>query len=174
MRIKHALRTATVAGAFVIAGCAGSDANDTDIAFAQAMIPHHQQAVEMAQLADERAGSDEVRDLAADIETAQGPEIETMTGWLEDWDAEVPDPSMEGMDDMAGMMSAGDMSALEGTSGTEFDQMWLTMMIEHHEGAIEMADTEQADGENDDAVELAETIEQTQAAEIEQMEQLLG
>lgn len=175
MYITHALRAATVAAALVLAGCAGSESNDADVTFAQDMIPHHQQAVEMSQVADGRADSDAVRDLASGIEAAQGPEIETMTAWLEEWDAEVPDSSMEGMDesDMAGMMSSEDMSALEDASGAEFDQMWLTMMIEHHEGAIEMAETEQTDGENDDAVELAETIEETQAAEIEQMEQLL-
>ncbi len=175
MHVTDALRAAIVAGALVVAGCAGSDTNDADVAFAQDMIPHHQQAVEMARLADERAGSDAVRDLAADIEAAQDPEIETMTGWLEEWDAEVPDSSMEGMDhsDMSGMMSTADMSGLEGSSGPEFDQMWLTMMIEHHEGAIQMAQTEQADGANDDAVELAEKIEQTQAAEVDQLEQLL-
>ncbi len=172
MYTTHALRAATAAAALALAGCAGSDANDADVAFAQDMIPHHQQAVEMSQLADGRADSDAVRDLSTDIEAAQGPEIETMTGWLEEWDAEVPDSSMQDMD-MAGMMSTEDMSALENASGPEFDQMWLTMMIEHHEGAIEMAQTQQSDGENDEAVELAETIEETQAAEIEQMEQLL-
>lgn len=100
----------------------GSDSaaghNDADVAFAQQMIPHHQQAVEMAQLAETRAESPEVQDLAADIEAAQDPEIETMTGWLESWDEEVPGDGGHGghdmsSDDMAGMMTEEEMADLE-------------------------------------------------------------
>ena len=68
---------------------ASSQFNDADVAFATDMIPHHQQAVQMAELAADRAGSDQVRQLAEDIEAAQGPEIDTMTGWLDDWGQEV-------------------------------------------------------------------------------------
>ncbi|HWJ65109.1 MAG TPA: DUF305 domain-containing protein [Nocardioides sp.] len=170
-----------------LAGCGTGDDdtaaghNDADVTFAQQMIPHHEQAIEMAEIAETRAQSQEVKDLAADIEAAQGPEIETMTGWLEDWDEEVPAGGMSGMDhggmssdDMAGMMSEEDMAALEDASGAEFDRMFLTMMIEHHEGAIEMARTEQSDGEFDDAIELAEAIEAAQTTEIETMQELLA
>jgi uncharacterized protein (DUF305 family) len=161
---------------------AGSDAahNDADVVFAQQMIPHHEQAVEMADLAADRAESQEVKDLAADIEAAQGPEIETMTGWLEAWGEDVPDAGMSGMDhgdtssdDMDGMMSDDDMAGLETASGQEFDQMFLTMMIEHHEGAIDMAQTERADGEFPDAIAMAEDIEQAQTEEIQTMQDLL-
>lgn len=156
--------------------------NDQDVTFATDMIPHHAQAVEMADLAADRAESPEVKDLAEEISAAQGPEIETMTSWLEAWDEEVPDTSggMGGMDhgdmggDMPGMMTPEDMDNLEAASGTEFDQMFLTMMIAHHEGAIEMAQTQQQDGEFTDAVDLAETIEETQTAEISTMEELLA
>lgn len=160
---------------------AGAGHNDADVTFAQQMIPHHQQAIEMAGLASTRAASQEVKDLAADIEAAQDPEIETMTGWLEDWGEDVPDEAMAGMDhgdmssdDMAGMMSEEDMTALENSSGAAFDQMFLTMMIEHHEGAIAMAQTEQSDGEFPDATDLAEDIETAQTEEIETMQGLLG
>ncbi|MBU2074971.1 MAG: DUF305 domain-containing protein [Actinobacteria bacterium] len=162
----------------------GSDSaaghNDTDVAFAQQMIPHHQQAVEMAQLAETRAESAEVKSVAADIKAAQDPEIETMTGWLESWGEDVPDQDMSGMDhgdmssdDMAGMMTEEEMGDLEGSSGSEFDQMFLTMMIAHHEGAIEMAQTEQAEGEFLDALALAEEIESVQTEEIQTMQELL-
>ena len=154
--------------------------NDADVTFAQQMIPHHQAAIEMAELAETRAESQEVKDLAADIEAAQGPEIETIAGWLESWGEDVPDDSMSGMehgdmssDDMPGMMSEDDMADLEAASGAEFDQMFLTMMIEHHEGAIEMAKTEQADGKNPDAIALAEKIEKAQTAEIAKMKSML-
>ncbi|NYI77049.1 DUF305 domain-containing protein [Nocardioides panzhihuensis] len=154
--------------------------NDADVTFAQQMILHHQQAVEMSELAGTRAESQKVKDLAADIEAAQGPEVKTMTGWLGSWGEDVPDEGMPGMDhgdmssdDMTGMMSEEDMAELENASGAEFDQMFLTMMIEHHEGAIEMAQTEQAEGEFPDAKATAKDIETAQTEEIKTMQALL-
>lgn len=150
--------------------------NEADVDFAQQMIPHHRQAIEMSELAADRAGSDQVRGLAEQISAAQGPEIETMTTFLETWGAEVPEEmSMGDMDmgDMAGMMSPEQMEELGAAEGTEFDRMFLEMMIAHHEGATEMAMTEQAEGENPQAIELAEEIEAAQTEEIAQMQELL-
>lgn len=155
----------------------GADFNDSDVTFAQQMIPHHEQATEMAALAEGRTQNAEVLALAQQIADAQGPEIETMQGFLEDWGAEEVDhegmdhESMPGMD---GMMSEEDMASLEGSSGVEFDEAFLTMMIEHHEGAIEMAETEQEDGENPEAVALAGQIVEDQTAEIATMQELLN
>lgn len=153
--------------------------NDADVTFAQDMIPHHRQATEMAALAPTRSVDVEILTLAENIEAAQAPEIETMTGWLEEWGEDVPAEMSGEMDHsshagMPGMMSAEDMTALEGASGPEFDEMFLTMMIEHHTGAIEMGKTEENDGKYDEAVELAAIIQQEQADEIALMEQLLG
>ena len=166
-------------------GAATADHNDQDVSFATEMIPHHAQAVQMSEMAVENAESQEVKDLAEDISAAQEPEIETMSSWLEAWGEDVPDTSsgdmggmdhsgMDGMEDMPGMMSSDEMDELESASGTAFDQMFLSMMVEHHEGAIEMAQTEQADGEYPDAIALAKTIEQAQTSEIETMKDLLG
>ena len=182
--------TFAVVAALTVAGCgndtdsngstdsSGGQFNDADVTFAQSMIPHHEQAVEMATMASEQASSPEVKQLADKIAAAQGPEIDTMTGWLEDWGQEVSSDSTSGMDHsgsgMSGMMSDDDMESLGAATGAEFDQMFLTMMIEHHTGAIEMAKTEQQDGENPDAIALAEKIEADQTAEIAQMEDLLG
>ena len=159
----------------------GGGFNDADVSFAQNMIPHHEQAVQMAQLAEGRASSPEVVELAAVIEAAQAPEIEQMTAWLEEWREEVPSGSMEHGDmghgessGMPGMMDAEDMEQLETTSGPEWDEMFLTSMIEHHEGALAMARTEQANGENEDALALAEKVEADQEAEIATMEELLN
>jgi uncharacterized protein (DUF305 family) len=150
---------------------AGADFNEADVAFAQGMVPHHEQAVEMADLADGRAVSPEVIDLAERIEAAQDPEIEQMQGWLEEWGREAPD----GMDHegMSGMMSEDDMTALEEASGQEFDEMFLTMMVEHHEGAIDQAETELDEGRNAEATALAQTIIDAQQAEIEEMQGIL-
>ena len=144
--------------------------NDADVEFAQGMIPHHEQAVEMAAMAATQAESAEVKELAEQIEAAQAPEIEELRSWLETWGE---DEDMGGMDHGSGMMSDEEMEELESASGAEFDRMFLEMMIEHHEGAIEMAETEIDDGQFPDAVEMAETIKSTQEGEIDDMEALL-
>lgn len=163
------------------AGASSEDFNDADVTFATEMIPHHQQAVEMAELAADRADSPEVRQLAEDIEAAQDPEIETMTQWLRDWGQEAPSGSMDHGDmghgdpeEMPGMMDETEMGRLTESEGAAFDRMFLQRMVEHHEGAIEMARTEQANGENPDAVALAEQVEADQEAEIAKMKELLG
>lgn len=155
------------------AGEGGSGShNDADVSFAQSMIPHHTQAVEMAELASTRAASAEVKSLASRIEQAQGPEIETMRNWLSRWGE---DESDSGMDHggSSGMMSDDEMSELDGLSGAEFDEQFLLMMKEHHEGAIEMAETEVEDGRDRDALALAQDIIETQTKEIEEIDRLL-
>lgn len=159
-----------------LAGCgAGEEHNDADVAFATEMIPHHAQAVEMAAMVDGKDVDPEVADLAAEIDGAQGPEIETMSGWLEEWDEPVPDPDagMSSME-MPGMMSSEQMASLAEAEGQEFQTAWLEMMVAHHSGAIDMAAAEQAEGEDPDAIALAEEIETAQAEEIAVMEELLG
>ena len=164
--------------------------NDADVAFARDMVQHHAQAVAMVEMTRERDLDPEVAQLAEGIRDAQVPEIETFSDWLGEWDEEVPptmldhanaghgsgdmSETMEDMDDaMPGMMSGADMDALQDAGG-DFQTMWLEMMIEHHEGAIEMARTEQQDGRYRPAVELAAEIEESQGAEIETMRDLLG
>jgi uncharacterized protein (DUF305 family) len=152
------------------------DHNDQDVSFAGDMITHHRQAVEMAGLAADRASSQEVKDLATKIKGAQAPEIGTMSGWLTSWGEEAP-ADMSGMDmssSMPGMMSSEDMGALKGASGTEFDEMFLEMMVKHHQGAVEMARTEKADGKYGPTVSLADNVITAQTTEIEQMNKMLG
>ncbi|MFG2677681.1 DUF305 domain-containing protein [Streptomyces sp. NPDC048392] len=171
------------------AGTAGDQAgenahNAQDVTFAQGMVPHHRQALEMARLAADRSASAEVEDLAARIEKAQDPEITTMTGWLTAWGEEVPGPtastgSMPGMDHsahsgMPGMMDGQDMAELEKATGRTFDTKFLTMMVEHHEGAVEMAGDEKAKGRYAPAKALADDVVTAQNAEIREMDKLLG
>ena len=154
---------------------ATADFNDADVTFATEMIPHHRQAVEMAELAETRAESPEVKDLAIQIMDAQDPEIETMTGWLDSWSKPVPE-NMSGMDmsgSMPGMMSQDEMTSLENTSGAEFDQMFLAMMVEHHQSAIKMAESEQSSGRFPEAIALAKQIESAQTDEIATLQALL-
>ncbi|MFC4495639.1 DUF305 domain-containing protein [Streptomyces ovatisporus] len=198
-RRRIAAAAATVTAAVVLTACGGDDGaaghgghekskkpgasaskgdhNAADVSFAQGMIPHHRQAVEMADLAASRAGSPEVEKLSEDIEKAQGPEIEKMSGWLKSWGEEVPE-EMPGMDHsqhgMPGMMSPGDMKKLKKASGKEFDTAFLKMMIEHHEGAVSMAATEKSKGSYEPAKDMAQDISTSQTAEIKQMDKLLG
>ncbi|MCY7290155.1 MAG: DUF305 domain-containing protein, partial [Cryobacterium sp.] len=136
------------------------------------------QAIEMADLATNRAGSASVKDLAARIRAAQQPEIATMTGWLRDWGKKVPSmqngASMDMGDGDMGMMSNAEMSDLRADQGSEFDTMFLEMMIRHHEGAVAMAETELNDGKFVQAKALAQTIIDAQEDEITEMNQLLA
>ncbi|WP_191842676.1 DUF305 domain-containing protein [Catellatospora chokoriensis] len=153
---------------------AGSTHNDADITFAQGMIPHHQQAVRMAELAATRAVDPQVAQLATQIKTAQGPEIELMTGWLTAWGqpTAMPGHDMGNMAAMPGMMTDEQMAALEAMSGAAFDREFVAMMIAHHQGAVTMAKTEQAEGSDPAAKELAAKIEKDQTAEIAMLQQI--
>ncbi|MDQ0605028.1 uncharacterized protein (DUF305 family) [Streptomyces canus] len=168
------------ATATVQAGEAGKsgDFNDADVSFAQMMIPHHEQALEMAKLADGRASDTEVKDLATKIEKAQDPEITAMKGWLESWKQPTAAESMPGMDHGGhgsgdGMMSEADMDELKAMKGTAFDKAFAEMMIEHHHGAITMAKDEQKNGKNADAKKMAGDIVTGQSAEVKQLQSIL-
>ena len=143
-----------------------------DVMFAQMMIPHHQQAIEMADLAMANpATSAEVKDLAEQIKAAQDPEIQTMNGWLRQWGA----PTTASMDHgTGGMMSEEDMASLKAAKGAEFNRMWLQMMIEHHRGAVTMAKDVLSTTETPDVKRLAQSVVDGQNNEIATMQGLLG
>lgn len=152
--------------------------NADDLAFATNMIPHHEQAVELSALVPERSTNPEVKALAEQISAAQEPEIQTMkvllVQWNENPDANAGNGGHEGHGGaMQGMVDDATIARLKTLSGPEFDTLWLESMISHHQGAIEMARAELANGENVDAKRLAQTIVDTQQAEIDQMNQML-
>ena len=153
--------------------------NDADVMFAQMMIPHHQQAVEMSEmlLAKDNIPAN-VRDFAQGVVAAQGPEIERMNAMLTAWDEEPMSESggMEGMDhgsSMDGMMSEEDMQQLEDAQGTEAARLYLEQMTVHHEGAVDMARDEVDNGENPQAVALAQQVIEDQEAEIQERKTML-
>lgn len=176
--------TATASPSTVASGTpAPGGGNAADIAFAQSMIPHHEQAVQMADLAlaDGSGASKQVRALAEQIKAAQDPEIQQMTGWLGEWGAPTSMPSdsaMGGMDmggmDMTGMMSNEDMAALAHAHGAEFDRMWLQMMIVHHQGAVSMAQQVLTTTANPQVQAMAQAVIDGQTAEIDQMKGMLA
>ncbi|MFY7065860.1 DUF305 domain-containing protein [Nocardiopsis changdeensis] len=190
--VNRALRgtAAALFAALALAACGTDDApadprepaaqesaaefNDADVHFAQMMIPHHEQAVAMADLAQTRAG-EEVADLAERIRDAQGPEIEQMTGLLKSWGADTSPEGMEHSDGMMeGMLSEEQMADLESAEGEEFDRLFLEHMIAHHEGAVAMAEAELAEGVDPEARALAQEIVDAQEEEIAEMQGMLG
>ncbi len=150
--------------------------NADDVAFATNMIPHHQQAVELSAMVPDRSTNAELVALAQQISAAQQPEVSVMKVFLVQWN-ENPDTNSGHAghgSTMEGMVDAATMTKLESLNGAEFDKLWLESMISHHQGAIEMAKAEIANGDNVDAKTLATNIVTTQEAEIGQMKQMLG
>ena len=145
--------------------------NANDVAFATNMIPHHQQAVELSALVPDRSTNTELIALAHQISAAQQPEINVMKVFLVQWTEGTGNPTSS---DSGHAGHGSTMTKLESLNGAEFDKQWLESMISHHQGAIEMAKSELANGDNVDAKSLATNIVTTQEAEIGQMKQMLG
>jgi uncharacterized protein (DUF305 family) len=158
----------------------GTDAhNKADVAFVTNMIPHHAQGVQMAKMVTTIDSNNKVATLAGEIQNAQRSQIEIMTGWLKAWGEPAP-MDMGGMGHggmsmpgMTGLMTPHQMQLLTKTSSTKFDQLWLQMMVKHHQGAIDMANTELRNGENTDAKALAQQIIDSQQAQITTMNRWL-
>lgn len=174
------IAVASVLGLTVLVGCSSNHAasgDGADVMFAQMMIPHHEQAVEMSTLAETRASDPWITELAAEIKGAQAPEIELMASWLDEWGF----PQMTGMEamsahgghGMSGMLTQEQLDELAGLSGAAFDTKFAEYMILHHEGAIEMA--RGVENSADPAVaELAQNIITSQQREIDEMNAFLS
>lgn len=192
MKIRAAATTALALSAVLLmSGCtAGTDdgsmpgmdhgsspsagVGDADVMFASMMIVHHEQAIEMSDIVLAASGIDPaVTELAERIKAAQGPEIEQLEGWLDDWDVSSDDRDASGMGHGDGMMSEDDLTALREAEGTAASRLFLEQMIMHHEGAVEMAQAQVDEGSDPEAVELAQTIIDAQTDEIQEMKDLL-
>ncbi len=155
---------------------AASAHNDQDVMFAQMMLPHHKQAVEMSgMLLTKGDGVDpDVTALAKQIKAEQAPEITQLTSWLKGW-GESTKSEHSGMGrSMSGMMSDSDMSDLDQTSAKDAGKLFLQQMVQHHEGAVDMAKTELDKGRNTDAVAMAKSIVSSQTDQIDQMQDMLA
>ena len=151
-----------------------------DVVFMQDMIPHHNQAVQMALLVEERTNNEELREIAGRINTAQADEIEFMQGWLRERGEDTPDPhahhAMQTSHDMAGMASPEEMAQLAASEGVAFDRLFLRLMIAHHEGALEMVEhlLDQPGAAYDPVLfEFVNDVTEDQESEIEQMNVML-
>ncbi|MBN8424374.1 DUF305 domain-containing protein [Microbacterium esteraromaticum] len=196
-KIPLALSTGALTLALVLTGCtdtatAPSDTSsspsastsaaaftEADGMFVTMMIPHHEQAIEMSDILLAKDGADpRVVELAEQIKAAQGPEIDKMLGWLEDWGVEYDPESTSGMDHGSmgddSMMSEEDMAMLEDADAIEASRLFLQQMIVHHDGAVDMASTALEDAQNPDVLALAQQVIDDQTAEISTMQDLLG
>ncbi|MBX7444842.1 MULTISPECIES: DUF305 domain-containing protein [unclassified Arthrobacter] len=148
--------------------------NAADTMFAQMMIPHHRQAIQMSDIMLKKQDLPaDVAELAGEIKAAQGPEIETMASWLKGWGEPTEAAAGHDMASMEGMMSDADLAKLDAAQGTEAAKLFLEQMIAHHEGAVKMARAESTDGKNASAVALSQKIVEDQEAEISKMKALL-
>jgi uncharacterized protein (DUF305 family) len=195
----YVIAAAAIATALTLSACAGgttesgssgsSSASETpsatadfstaDVNFAQMMIPHHEQAVEMSEDLLAKEGIDQrIVDLATEIQAAQEPEIEQLESWLSAWgmdDASASEMDMSDMDHGTdGMMSDDDMNALKNASTEDAGKLFLEQMTVHHQGAIAMAQTEIDEGQNPDAQEMATNIVESQSLEIDVMTDILA
>ena len=206
MRTRLGVVAMLAAAAITVTGCGGASRasdvdqhNAADVEFAQEMIPHHQQAVMMAEMVQRRGASAHLEDLAERIESAQEAEIDQMAALLDDWGEETTwRGHMRGMHGMYGMYGGGRgdgwgpmMGGPNRADGwgpmmgrrafgdlvrvhrAGYEQMWLTMMIAHHRVALRMTAAEQADGESPELVALAAEMEKVQRAEIAEMRAML-
>jgi uncharacterized protein (DUF305 family) len=160
-----------------------ADHDRADVMFSMMMVPHHLQAIEMSDLAPTRSTDPELLALARQIKAAQQPEVDTMTAWLASWGAEPmmgheqgapPWGDMAGMGGMGGMMTADQLRELGALEGEAFDRRWLEMMVEHHEGAVDMAEAVIAAGSHAPTRALAVAIIEAQQTEIAQMRAMLA
>lgn len=155
---------------------AASAHDDQDVMFAQMMLPHHKQAVEMSDmLLAKGSGVDTgVTDLAKQIKAEQSPEINQLTSWLKGWD-EPTESEHSGMGhSISGMMSDSDMNDLDQASAEDAAKLYLEQMVQHHKGAVDMAKTEVDKGKNTDAVAMAKSIVSSQTEQITQMQDMLA
>lgn len=178
-RLKRMFVAALAIPVMLVAGCSsGHSEASGDVMFATMMIPHHRQAVELSDMALAKPGaSPEVVALATEIKGAQQPEIDQMAAWLGEWGAPVPEPGADmggHSGHMEGMLTADQMAALAAADPPEFDRLWLEGMIEHHQGAVAMAQDVLATTQDPKVRTLAEAIIKAQEAEIARMQSLLG
>jgi uncharacterized protein (DUF305 family) len=149
-----------------------------DVSFATMMIAQDQQSIQMSDLAVKQAEDAKIKALAPVIKKAVAPELARMSGWFTSVGNVVPDASgahqMPGMPTPLGRLSAKEMTALGKAKGKAFDQMWLTMMVKHHKGAVTMAKTEVATGSSPDVKQVAQSIIDRHASEIATMSSTLA
>jgi uncharacterized protein (DUF305 family) len=183
IRMRMAALLAAVVATAVVSSCGKSsptpDALSTkhdaaDVTFAQNMIPHHQQAVDMSAMVPSSTTNRDLIRLAKHISADQQAEIETLSELLGQWGEQLAPDHMGHALNVDGMVDVATMDKLQTLTGTPFEVLWLKSMIRHHEGAIAMAMPEIEHGENPKAVKMAKIIVDWQQLEIGRMHAMMG
>ncbi|WP_329429912.1 DUF305 domain-containing protein [Streptosporangium sp. NBC_01495] len=180
-RKRRSLTATLLVSAILVAGCSSAavttgtpiqavglagDRADADVRFSQEMIPHHRQTIQLADLVDGRSENPYVRDLAAKIKKVESADIDLMSGWLRSWKVEVPAEGDHAAHNMPGMLSATQISSLEGRSGAAFDKLWLSVLGKHLNSGVQMAQVAIALGRHRPTTQLAEKMVTEQRAQI--------
>jgi uncharacterized protein (DUF305 family) len=147
--------------------------NSQDVMFAQMMIPHHQQAVDMSKMVPSHTTNPTLQTVAIHIQTDQRAEISLLTDFLNRWGEPIVSHAPMAMT-MEGMVDPDTMGRLETLRGTDFDTLWITSMISHHRGAITMAEAELAHGQSPDALKAAGLMIAAQKREISYLTDLIA
>ena len=173
-------RLATMFAALVLVATACSSKeelkkhNEEDVTFVQEMIPHHEQAIHLTELADKHANSPDVTKIASRIKTKQEEELKTMEKLLHEWGKKKEEGGHGGHTPAhSGLLSEEKLKELEEAEGVQFDKLFLRSMIEHHEGAIKLAEEAEHKAENKEVKKLTAEIKRGQEHEIEEMEREL-
>lgn len=160
-----------------VVGTGASRRNDADVRFATQMIPHHAQVVAMVNLTFDRK-VDPTLAMTAEQMLTSPPDTNVLSGWLQDWGKPIPRTMIDhvghtmGNTSMPGALSKAEFHHLEQSKGQRFEKAWLEAMIAHHEGAIQIAKTEQVEGANPAAKRLAGEVVRTQQAELRELRSL--
>jgi uncharacterized protein (DUF305 family) len=162
------------AGTSAAANPPGGAHNAQDVLFASRIGAYQQQAIELTTIAGSKAQNPKVKALAKSIDDEQKAQTATVTGRLRSWNDPTPPEADQDTAELPGMLGADDIRSLKARPAAEFDFVFLTMMIEHHLGAVTIAKQQQAQGKDPAAVDLARTIEKTHTEQIASMQQLLG
>jgi len=162
--------TADTSGTSRPAASTGTSFNDADVAFAQMMIPDHQMTAKMAELAQDKAATEDLKSMAAQMVKGESQTVGTLQGWLKTWGK--PASGDMAVMTMPGAMTDKDMDMLKSMSGMDFDMMFAQMMVKHHEGSIQMAQDEQAKGASAEAKAMAADMVKTQQAQVSELRKI--
>lgn len=167
MRRWRALAVTVVSACLVFSGCGGADPNAQDRSFVAGMVPHHHLGMELLDMAARRVVDTRVRRLVFEMGSYHQSELEQLHSWAIEW-------RVASSTDFPGRIDNDRLGGLAALAGTDYDRAWLELMIEHHEGAIEIAERQMSAGSNGKAIEMAQSVHEIQTNDIAEMTALLG
>jgi uncharacterized protein (DUF305 family) len=167
MRFPRTSTVAIVSALIMLTSCGGGAPNVADRLFVAEMIPHHHLGMELINQATRRVDDARLRRLVFEMSSYHLSELEQLHEWEAKW-------GVEPADDFPGDITETELAGLATLSGRDYDLRWLELMIEHHEGALEVSDRQMNEGSNDASIDMAEAVNEVQSRDIDNMKELLG